>query len=72
MAVAPGAIERLESETYGMVIIGVYFDESRTFDLLHHVRLSRRDRTVPVACVLEAEGALRMSSWKVSTIRRSR
>src|SRR2546427_6286872 len=34
------AIARLENETYGMVIIGVYFDESRTFDLLHHVRLS--------------------------------
>lgn len=38
-----------------LVCCTVYFDESRMFDLLRHVRWQERHRATPVVCVLTAE-----------------
>ena len=52
------ALDLLERQEFGMVIADVHFDESQMFDLLHHIRISRRDATVPIVCVLGARGKL--------------
>lgn len=46
------AIRGIEAEKYGMVIIGVHFDDSQMFELLHHVRMDSKERAVPVVCLL--------------------
>lgn len=52
------AVELVEQQQFGMVIVDVDFDESQMFELLHHVRINRQDSAVPLVCVL---GARRMS-----------
>jgi hypothetical protein len=51
-------VKLLEQQEFGMVIIGAYFDESRMFELLHHVRINRQDNKVSVVCVLGGGGKL--------------
>ncbi len=52
------ATRLIDGEKFGMVIISVHFDESQMFELLHHVRISRVERTTPVVCVLGEGGRL--------------
>ncbi len=52
------ALRNLEEEKFGMVIIGVHFDESQMFELLHHVRLNRHEPAVPTVCVHGESGTL--------------
>jgi PleD family two-component response regulator len=42
----------LEEEEYGLVILGVHFDESQMFSLLGDIRAHARYRKVPILCVL--------------------
>jgi PleD family two-component response regulator len=46
----------LEEEEYGLVIIGVHFDESQMFSLLGDIRAHARYRKVPILCVLGSRG----------------
>jgi hypothetical protein len=46
------AMHRLESETFGLVILGVHFDESQMFNLLGDIRLHAKYRKVPILVVL--------------------
>ena len=55
------AVSLLDRQQFGMVIVDVHFDESKMFDLLHHIRINRRDAAVPIVCVLGARGTLPMS-----------
>jgi PleD family two-component response regulator len=46
----------LEQEEYGLVILGVHFDESQMFSLLGDIRAHARYRKVPILCVLGSRG----------------
>ncbi len=46
----------LESEEFGLVILGVHFDESQMFSLLGDIRAHARYRKVPILCVLGSQG----------------
>ena len=59
------AVSLLEQHKFGVVIVDVNFDESQMFDLLHHIRINRRDSNVPIVCVLGARGTLPMSKVAV-------
>jgi DNA-binding transcriptional regulator YdaS (Cro superfamily) len=52
------AVHALKREKFGMIVIGVHFDESRMLELLQHVRISRREAAVPVVCVLGMQADL--------------
>ena len=45
------AREALAQGGYGLVAIGVYFDDSQMFDLIRAIRLDRGGETVPILCV---------------------
>jgi PleD family two-component response regulator len=45
------AERRLAAEEFGLVIIGLHFDDSRMFDLLRYVRSASRRRDQPVICL---------------------
>ena len=49
LAQAQAALAR---ERFALAIMGVYFDESRMFDLLSYARSSPLNRSVPIVCVL--------------------
>jgi PleD family two-component response regulator len=42
----------LRAERFGMVIVGVHFDESQMFTLLADIRAHAKYRKVPILCVL--------------------
>jgi hypothetical protein len=46
------ATQALREEQFALTIIGVYFDESRMFELLACTRASALNRATPVLCVL--------------------
>lgn len=46
------AEEALATQDFGLIVLGVNFDESRMFELLAHVRAQERHHVVPVLCVL--------------------
>jgi hypothetical protein len=46
------AMSHLEAETFGMVLLGVHFDESQMFNLLGDIRLHSKYRKVPILVVL--------------------
>jgi hypothetical protein len=48
----------LERQELGIVILGVYFDESQMFSLLGDIRAHARYRKVPILCVLDSRGRL--------------
>jgi PleD family two-component response regulator len=48
----------LERETFGIVILGVHFDESQMFSLLGDIRAHAQYRKVPILCVLGARGRI--------------
>jgi len=48
----------LEREPYGLVMLGVHFDESQMFSLLGDIRSHARYRKVPVLCVLGSWGRM--------------
>jgi PleD family two-component response regulator len=48
----------LQRQKFGMVILGVHFDESQMFTLLSHIRTDARYRVVPVVVVLGTRGPL--------------
>ena len=52
------ARQQLSRERYALAILGVYFDESRMFDLLSFARTSATNRDTPVVCVLGIRGRL--------------
>lgn len=55
------AIELVEQQQFGMVVIDVHFDDSQMFELLHHVRTNRQDHRVPVVCILGVRHTIPMS-----------
>ena len=48
----------LEEREFGLVIIGVHFDESRMFSLLGDIRAHAAYRKVPILCVMGSRGRL--------------
>ena len=46
----------LENEEFGLVILGVHFDESQMFSLLGDIRAHARYRKVPILCVMGTRG----------------
>ena len=44
------ALRALAGEDFDLVLIGMHFDDSRMFDLLHAVRAGGRNRAVPIVC----------------------
>ncbi len=46
----------LEREEFGLVILGVHFDESQMFSLLGDIRAHARYRKVPILCVMGSRG----------------
>src|SRR5688572_6953017 len=47
---------QLERERFGLVCLGVHFDESQMFSLLGDIRAHAKYRKVPVLCVLGSWG----------------
>ena len=52
------AREQLENERFGLVCLGVHFDESQMFSLLGDIRAHAKYRKVPVLCVLGSWGRM--------------
>jgi len=52
------AKEALSREQYALAIFGVYFDESRMFDLVSFTRGSAANRDTPIVAVLGIRGRL--------------
>ena len=48
----------LEKEKFGMVMLGVHFDESQMFSLLADIRAHAKYRKVPILCVLGSWGRI--------------
>jgi hypothetical protein len=48
----------LEKERFGLVLLGVHFDESRMFSLLSDIRAHAKYRKVPILCVLGTWGRM--------------
>jgi PleD family two-component response regulator len=48
----------LETQEFGIVILGVHFDESQMFSLLGDIRAHAHYRKVPVLCVLGYKGRM--------------
>jgi PleD family two-component response regulator len=48
----------LEAEKFGLVLLGVHFDESQMFALLGDIRAHAKYRKVPVLCVLGSWGRM--------------
>ena len=48
----------LEKERFGLVMLGVHFDESQMFSLLGDIRAHARYRKVPILCVLGSWGRM--------------
>lgn len=46
----------LEAEQHSLVVIGVYFDDSRMFDLVRAVRNDDTHNEVPIVCVRGSPG----------------
>lgn len=46
----------LQKERFGMVVVGVHFDESQMFTLLADIRARAKYRKVPILCVLGSMG----------------
>ena len=52
------ARELLEHEVYGLVLLGVHFDESQMFSVLGDIRSRAKYRKVPILCVLGSWGRM--------------
>ena len=52
------ARELLEREVFGLVMLGVHFDESQMFSLLGDIRSRAKYRKVPILCVLGSWGRM--------------
>jgi hypothetical protein len=52
------ARDHLESEPFGLVMLGVHFDESQMFSLLGDIRAHAKYRKVPILCVLGSWGRM--------------
>ena len=61
------ALEQLAREDFGMVIIGVHFDESQMFNLLSDIRHHSRHAKVPILVML-ARGRYPLSDVVVEAI----
>jgi PleD family two-component response regulator len=48
----------LETQEFGIVILGVHFDESQMFSLLGDIRAHAQYRKVPILCVLGYKGRM--------------
>jgi PleD family two-component response regulator len=48
----------LEREPFGLVLLGVHFDESQMFSLLGDIRAHAKYRKVPILCVLGSWGRM--------------
>jgi DNA-binding NtrC family response regulator len=48
----------LEDERFGLVLLGVHFDESQMFSLLGDIRAHAKYRKVPILCVLGTWGRM--------------
>ena len=63
------AEQALLQHRFGLIVLGVNFDESRMFELLAHVRAQERHKVTPVLCVLGPGG--RASEMAVEAIDRA-
>ncbi len=50
-ATRPEATRHLESDRFGMVVVGVHFDDAQIFTLIGDIRLHARYRKVPILVV---------------------
>jgi PleD family two-component response regulator len=63
------AEQALLQQNFGLIVLGVNFDESRMFELLAYVRAQERHKVTPVLCVLGPGG--RASEMAVEAIDRA-
>lgn len=52
------AMDQLEASAFGLVLVGVHFDDSQMFTLLGDIRGHARYRKVPILCVLGQRGSV--------------
>jgi len=52
------AQREMEKREYDLIVIGVHFDESRMFELLRLVRITKLNSLSPVVCVLSGPSRL--------------
>lgn len=45
-----GALANLTSQSFDLIIIGVHFDQSQMFELMHHVRADSTNASKPIIC----------------------
>jgi PleD family two-component response regulator len=63
------AEKALATHDFGLIVLGVNFDESRMFELLAYVRAQERHHVVPVLCVLGS--SRRLTAMAVEAIDRA-
>lgn len=63
------AEKALATHEFGLIVLGVNFDESRMFELLAYVRAQERHHVVPVLCVLGS--SRRLTAMAVEAIDRA-
>jgi PleD family two-component response regulator len=63
------AEKALAAQGFGLIVLGVNFDESRMFELLAYVRAQERHHVVPVLCVLGS--SRRLTAMAVEAIDRA-
>ena len=67
-----GAARRaLAGARYDLVAIGVYFDDSRMFDLVRSLRSAQRTAALPILCVRGRPGFTAVSSQTLDTALRA-
>jgi response regulator of citrate/malate metabolism len=57
----------LAAAQHDLVAIGVYFDDSRMFDLVRVLRADRKYATVPIVCVRSRVGFMNVSTETLET-----
>lgn len=61
------ARQALGGKRYDAIAIGVYFDDSRMFDLLRVLRAETRNASTPVLCVRGRSGLATVSAYWIET-----
>ena len=66
----PEAAQHLDRERFGMVVVGVHFDDAQIFTLIGDIRLHARYRKVPIL-VVHSPGPYELSEVAVEAIDRA-
>jgi PleD family two-component response regulator len=66
----PEAARHLENDRFGMVVVGVHFDDAQIFTLISDIRLHARYRKVPIL-VVHSPGAYDLTEVAIEAIDRA-